>query len=159
MYVHPGEWLGRDSGGQINQAIRRAEQQMRAHTKRAKDYYAKGDAGKAVKEISAGLSWSAEFYFLENLKAIHESQRGVPLSYDQYPITRIDPLKGSLDLNNRWRFTPQRQYFKGSGEKEGSFCLGTARGMPFRHVSGLELSTCRQVLRDLKEMIETAKKV
>ena len=95
IYIRTGESLGRDSGGQINQAIRRAEQQMGAYTKGAKDYYAKGDAGKAAKEAGAGLSWSGERNFLGNLKAMHGSLRSVPLSYDQYPINLIDPLKGS----------------------------------------------------------------
>ena len=64
--------------------------------------------------------------FYENIKAIHENQRGVSLSYDQYPITRRDPKTGIVNARNRWLFTPSRQNVKGSGEKEGSFCLGTA---------------------------------
>lgn len=111
-----------------------------------------------------GLGWSIPRFksqneiFMEKIKAIHETQRGVPLSYDQYPITRKDPQTGIVNAHNRWRFTPNRQNFKGSGEKEGSFCLGTARGMAFRSVFGLELPTYRKVLTDLRERIETAKK-
>lgn len=111
-----------------------------------------------------GLGWSIPQFksqseiFLEKIKAIHETQRGVPLSYDQYPITRRDPKTGIVNAHNRWLFTPNRQNFKGSGEKEGSFCLGTARGMAFRSVFGLELPTYRKVLMDLRERIESAKK-
>lgn len=111
-----------------------------------------------------GLGWSIPQFksqseiFLEKIKAIHETQRGVPLNYDQYPITRKDPKTEIINAHNRWLFTPNRQNFKGSGEKEGSFCLGTARGMAFRSVFGLELPTYRKVLVDLRERIETAKK-
>lgn len=111
-----------------------------------------------------GLGWdiprfkSQSEIFHEKIKALHETQRGVPISYDQYPITRRDPQTGMVSVHNRWLFTPNRQNFKGSGEKEGSFCLGTARGMAFRSVFGLELPTYRKVLLDLRERIETAKK-
>jgi len=111
-----------------------------------------------------GLGWSIPQFksqseiFLEKIKAIHETQRGVPLNYDQYPITRRDSKTGIVNAHNRWLFTPSRQNFKGSGEKEGSFCLGTARGMAFRSIFGLELPTYRKVLMDLRERIETAKK-
>jgi hypothetical protein len=111
-----------------------------------------------------GLGWdiprfkSQSEIFHENIKAIHETQRGVPLSYDQYPITRRDSKTGIVNAHNRWLFTPSRQNFKGSGEKEGSFCLGTARGMAFRSIFGLELPTYCKVLMDLRERIETAKK-
>ena len=96
--------------------------------------------------------------FLEKLKAIHETQSGVPLSYDQYPITQTDPKTGTLNVQNRWRMTAKRQNFKGSGEKEGSFCLGTTRGMAFRSIFGLDLPTYRQVLTDLRDRIEKARK-
>lgn len=111
-----------------------------------------------------GLGWSIPRFktqseiFLEKIKALHETQRGVPLSYDQYPITRRDPKTGIVNAQNRWLFTAHRQNFKGSGEKEGSFCLGTARGMAFRSVFGLELPTYRKVLLDLRERIEAAKR-
>jgi hypothetical protein len=111
-----------------------------------------------------GLGWdiprfkSQSELFHENINAIHETQRGVPLSFDQYPITRSDPQTGIVNAHNRWLFTPNRQNFKGSGEKEGSFCLGTARGMAFRAIFGLELPTYRKVLMDLRDKIETAKK-
>jgi hypothetical protein len=111
-----------------------------------------------------GLGWdiprfkSQSEVFHERLRAIHETQRGVPLSYDQYPITRRDPKTGIVNAQNRWLFTPNRQGFKGTREKEGSFCLGTARGMAFRSVFGLELPTYRKVLMELRERIETAKK-
>lgn len=111
-----------------------------------------------------GLGWSIPRFksqseiFLEEIKAIHETQRGIPLSYDQYPITRKDPKTGIVNAHNRWLFTPRRQNFKGSGEKEGSFCLGTARGMAFRSIFGLELPTYRKVLMELGERIETAKR-
>jgi hypothetical protein len=115
-----------------------------------------------------GLGWSIPQFktpseiFLEKIKAIHETQRGVPLNYDQYPITQKDPKTGKTDKHNRWWFTPKRQNFKPTtpgraGERDGSFCLGTARGMAFRSVFGLELPTYRKVLMDLRERIETAK--
>jgi hypothetical protein len=111
-----------------------------------------------------GLGWdvprwkSQSEIFFEKIKAIHETQQGVPLSYDQYPITRADPTTVMANVHNRWRLTAKRQNFKGSGEKEGSFCLGTTRGMAFRSIFGLELSTYRQVLMDLRARIEKAKK-
>ncbi len=111
-----------------------------------------------------GLGWdiprfkSQSEMFHEHIKAIHETQRGVSLSHDQYPITRRDSKTGIVNAHNRWLFTPSRQNFKGSGEKEGSFCLGTARGMAFRSVFGLELPTYRKVLMELRERIDTAKK-
>lgn len=115
-------------------------------------------------QTDMGLGWaipkvkSQSEIFLEKIKTLHETQRGVPLSYDQYPITRWDPKTKRVNKHNRWQFTPNRQNFKGSGEKEGSFCLGTARGMAFRSIFGLELPTYRKVLMDLRERIETAKK-
>jgi hypothetical protein len=98
--------------------------------------------------------------FIKKLKNIHEYQSGVPLSYCDYPITqrKTDNPKEKPNKNKRWRFIKDRQPFCKTGEQGGSFCLGTARGMAFRSVFGLELPTYRRVLMDLKDRIEKAKK-
>jgi hypothetical protein len=97
--------------------------------------------------------------FLEKIKAIHEYQKGVRLSYCEYPITQKDPKTGKWNKHNRWVPTNLRDpEFCKKGEQGGSFCLGTARGMAFRSLFGLDLPTYRKVLTDLKDRIETAKK-
>jgi hypothetical protein len=114
-----------------------------------------------------GLGWDIPRWktpgelFLEKLKAIHETQRGVPLSYCEYPITQKDPRTGKYNKNNRWvpkKVRDPEFCAKGAKEQKGSFCLGTARGMAFRSIFGLELPTYRKVLTDLKDRIEKAKK-
>jgi RHS repeat-associated protein len=153
---------GRDSESQIDRAIRGAERQMSIHYERWEKLVAEArpndDGSKPRKEILEYRNWSNEKIFLETLKDAHESQRGVPLNYDKYPVTKTDPVTGASGKNNPWRYTPLRQSFADSGEKEGSFCLGTARGIAFRTTFGLAKPTYSQVLSDLKATIESAKR-
>ena len=153
---------GRDSESQIDRAIRAAEQQRRGHTERANRLQAAPTstekALQAGRELATSFKWENEKSFLETLKAVHETQRGVPLSYDRYPVTKKDPDTGAGGANNPWRHTPHRQSFAGTGEAQGSFCLGTSRGIAFRTTFGLSKPAYRQTLTDLKSTIETAKR-
>jgi hypothetical protein len=60
---------------------------MRIHQERA----AEAKDRKVCDEIVEYWRWNGERVFLESLKAVHESQRGVGLSYDQFPVTKTDP--------------------------------------------------------------------
>ena len=94
--------------------------------------------------------------FEQRLKAVAESQTGVPLNYSWYPVTQKDPKTGTIRRDNKWRQSNKRSEFGRSGEAAGSFCLGAARSMAFRTLFGLDRPSYRQVLTDLKKEIEAA---
>jgi RHS repeat-associated protein len=152
---------GQDSDSPVDHSIRTAGRQMELHYKRATAYQAKPATGengaKARAEIAKYWKWSEERDFLIALKAVQEFQVGVGLSYDQYPVTRKDPDTGAISKDNRWRQTSHRQSFAGTGEKEGSFCLGASRSMAIRTIFGFAKPSYSSVLTDLKTRIEAAR--
>jgi hypothetical protein len=137
-----------------------AKQRMEAHAARYDKLVA--GAGRtnngttARKEIREYWEWVGELAFLERLKAVYESQAGVPLNYRQYPVTKSDPVTEKITKDAPWRKSETRQVFDPS-EAKGSFCLGTARGMAFRSLFGLDRPSYREVLTGLKKEIESAK--
>jgi hypothetical protein len=156
--TRPG--LGYLGQGEIDQAISMAKRQMQVHVER-RDKYVVGavktnDGTAAAREAAKYWEWSRERDFLEWLKAVYESQAGIPLSYTHYPVTKVDPISKKIDKNNPWRFSAIRQPFK-QEEANGSFCLGTSRAMAFRTLFGLDKPKNRAILQDLKAKIEAAK--
>lgn len=144
----------------VNGAIRNAKRRIDGHLAKYKKLMALGTpaaANAAAREKKEYVSWRGELAFLEGLKAVHETQRGVPLSYSSYPITKTDPTTGRSSKDTPWRFTNKRQAFD-SSEARGSFCLGTSRGIAFRSLFGLDRPSNRAVLTELKTSIEAAKK-
>jgi hypothetical protein len=166
MYIqtHEGrqayEGLGQLGQSDIDQAIKAAGKQMQIHSDLQEKYAAgagkTNDGTAARKEITKYWEWSRERDFLQGLKAIYESQAGVPLNYRSYPVTRLDPKTGSSGKDNPWRPSTKRQAFS-QGEADGSFCLGTSRAMAFRAIFGLDKPSNRTILADLKKKIEAAK--
>jgi predicted small secreted protein len=146
--------------GEIDQAIRTAKKQMQVHYNLQMKYAA--GAGKtnngtaARKEMAKYWEWSHERDFLERLKAVYESQTGVPLNYRSYPVTKVDPNTGKSGKDNPWRPSTKRQIFQ-QLEADGSFCLGASRAMAFRAIFGLDKPSNRAVLTDLKKKIEAAR--
>jgi hypothetical protein len=140
----------------IDGAIRTADRRMTIHRDRASADATPGD--KRRTEIGEYWKWYREKLFLETLKSVHESQRGVPLSYDRFPVTKTDAVTGARRKDTPWRHTSQRQSFAGSGERQGSFCLGTTRGIAVRKTFGLGKPTYSRVLTDLTAKAEAAKK-
>lgn len=166
MYIrtHEGiqahEGLGQLGQSDIDQAIRAAKRQMQVHYDLQGKYAAgagkTNDGTAAAKEAAKYWEWSRERDFLERLKAVYESQAGVPLSYRSYPVTKVDPNTGKSGKDNPWRQSTKRQVFQ-QLEADGSFCLGASRAMAFRTVFGLDKPSNRAVLTDLKKKIEAAK--
>jgi hypothetical protein len=144
----------------IDQAIRAAKSQMQVHFDLQGKYAAgagkTNDGMAARKEIAKYWEWSRERDFLEGLKAVYESQAGVPLSYTRYPVTKVDPNTGKSGKDNPWRPSTKRQVFQ-QIEADGSFCLGASRAMAFRALFGLDKPSNRAILTDLKKKIEAAK--
>lgn len=139
----------------VDDAIRAADRRMTIHRDRAL-----ADATPGAQRRTAFgeyWKWIGEKLFLETLKSVHESQRGVPLSYDRFPVTKTDAVTGARRRDAPWRHTPQRQSFAGSGERQGSFCLGTTRGIAVRKTFGLGKPTYRSVLTDLTAKAEAAR--
>ena len=164
MYIATGAALAHaglgNLGGEVDQAIKAAERQKEVHLAREKQLSATGrpaDGAAARREAAEYWSWQAEVNFLNGLKATYESQAGVPLSYRSYPVTKVDPATRRASPDSPWRQSATRQVFQ-QGEADGSFCLGTARGMAFRTVFGLERPSHRDVLTELNRNIEAAKK-
>jgi hypothetical protein len=141
----------------IDQAIRAAKRQMQIHSDLQGKYNKTNDGTAARKEFEKHWEWSREHDFLERLKALYESQAGVPLNYTLYPVTKVDPKTGMKGKENPWRLSTKRQPFS-QGEANGSFCLGAARSMAFRALFGLDKPRYRAVLTDLKKKIEAAKR-
>jgi hypothetical protein len=142
---------------EVNQAIRNAKAKRDAATARYNQLTAGGiTTREALKEKRKWWDWASEVDFLESLKSTYETQAGVPLNFQHYPVTKKDPKTGKSGKDNPWRPTSTRQAFE-AGEANGSFCLGTSRGMAFRSVFGLDRPTNRQVLTDLKQGIEKAR--
>jgi hypothetical protein len=166
MYIltHEGirahEGLGQLGQNDIDQAIRAAKRHMQIHYDLQGKYAAgagkTNDGSAAHKERAKYWEWSRERDFLERLKAVYESQAGVPLTYTSYPVTKVDPNTGKLGKDNPWRPSTKRQIFKQS-EADGSFCLSASRSMAFRTLFGLHKPSNRAVLTDLKKKIEAAK--
>jgi hypothetical protein len=158
IQAHAG--LGQLGESEIDGAIRAAKRQMQMHYDLQGKYAAgagkTNDGTAARKEMAKYWEWSRERDFLEGLKAVYESQAGVPLSYRSYPVTKIDPNTGKSGKDNPWRPSPKRQLFQ-QLEADGSFCLGASRAMAFRTVFGLDKPSNRAVLTDLKKKIEAAK--
>jgi hypothetical protein len=154
------EGLGQLGQSEIDQAISAAKRQIQIHQDLQEKYATSAgkinDGAAARKEFETHLEWTRERDFLERLKAVYESQAGVPLSYRSYPVTRVDPNTGKSGKDNPWRPTTKRQVFQ-QLEADGSFCLGAARAMAFRIVFGLSRPSNRAVLTDLKKKIEAAK--
>lgn len=165
IYTHEGiqahEGLGQLDESDIDRAIGAAKRQMQVHYSLQGKYAAgagkTNDGTAARKEMAKYWEWSRERDFLERLKAVYESQAGVPLSYRRYPVTKVDPNTGRSGKNNPWRQSTKRQAFSPL-EQSGSFCLGASRAMAFRTVFGLNKPSNRAVLTDLKKKIEAAKK-
>ena len=146
--------------GEVDQAIKAAERQRDAHLAREKRLAASSraaDGAAARREAAEYWRWQAEIDFLNGLKATYESQAGVPLSYRRYPVTKVDPATRRATADSPWRRSATRQVFQ-QGEADGSFCLGTARGMAFRTIFGLDRPSHREVLTELNRNIEAAKK-
>ena len=143
----------------VDNAIDAAKRQMKieADLQEKKAAMAgRGNSGiEARQHIRNYWLWSDEANFLENLKAVLENQSGVPLDYTSYPVTKSD-AQGKSGRTTPWRFTPQRQTFLQS-EADGSFCLGSARGMGFRTLFGLTRPSNREILKDLNDKILAAK--
>lgn len=166
MYIqtHDGiptrEGLGQLGQSDIDQAIRAAKRQMKVHYDLQEKYAAgagkTNDGTAARKEIAKYWEWSDELDFLEKLKAVYESQAGIPLSYRSYPVTKVDPATGKSGKDNPWRPSTRRQIFS-QLEADGSFCLGASRAMAFRTVFGLDKPSNRAILTDLKNEIEVAR--
>ena len=166
MYIQTDEGkpaqvgLGQLGQGEIDQAINMAKRQMQVHVELRRKYAAgagkTNDGTAAAKEAAKYWEWSRERDFLEQLKAVHESQAGVPLSYRDYPVTQKDPTTGKVNKNGPWRLSTKREDFS-QAEADGSFCLGAARSMVFRTLLGLDKPTNRAILTDLKKKIEAAK--
>lgn len=152
--------LGELGESDIDQAIRAAKRQMQIHYDRQAKYAAgagtTNDGTAARKEIAQYWEWSSELGFLERLKAIYETQAGVPLNYRNYPVTKADPKTGVAGKDSPWRRSSKRQVFS-AGEANGSFCLGTSRAMAFRSLFGVDKPSNRSILTDLKKKIEAAK--
>ncbi|MBD9356763.1 hypothetical protein [Methylomonas albis] len=152
--------LGELGGDDVDQAIRTAKKQMQIHYDRREKYAAgagrTNDGSAARKEEVKWWEWSSELQFLERLKAVYETQAGVPLSYRSYPVTRVDPVSGNASKNSPWRRSSKYQVFS-ADEANGSFCLGSSRAMALRTVFGLDKPSNRTVLTDLKKQIEAAK--
>lgn len=143
----------------VDGAIRMAEREMGSHVEREARYSSQPDGGiKARHEVAEYWRWDSEKRFLHKLKAVHESQRGVPLSYARYPVTKTDAETGRSQPSSPWRYTQRRQSFAGSGEAAGSFCLGTSRGIAVRTIFGLDKPRYRDVLTGLRDRIESARK-
>ena len=166
MYIqmHKGiqtrEGLGQLGENDINQAISAAKRQMQIHYELQGKYAAgagnTNDGTAARKEIAKYWKWLRERDFLEGLKAVYESQAGVPLNYRNYPVTKVDSKTGTSGKDNPWRPSAKRQEFS-QDEANGSFCLGASRGMAFRTVFGLDKPSNRAVLGELKQKIEEAR--
>ena len=148
---------GLESESQVDRAIGAAERQMEAYARQAASYDEKGRTDDARLAKSKYWKWFEEKNFLSTLKAVQELQVGVPLSYDRYPVTQTDPATGAIGRNNPWRPADKPQSFAGSGEKEGSFCLGTSRAMAFRTIFGLDKPSYFRILSDLRAQIESAR--
>ena len=152
--------LGELGDGEIDQAIRAAKRQMQIHYDRQRKYAAgagtTNDGTAARKEIAKYWEWSSELGFLERLKAVYETQAGVPLNYRNYPVTKADPATGAAGKDSPWRRSGKRQVFS-EGEANGSFCLGTSRAMAFRTLFGPDKPSNRTILSDLKKKIQAAK--
>ena len=169
MYIHTHksrqayEGLGQLGQSEIDQAISAAKRQIQAHSGPAIEVL-RGEAAR--KESEEHWKWARELDFLEKLKAVYESQEGVPLRYPLYrwpsgrprigceyyvlyPVTKKDPI-------TPWRPSTTRKKFC-KDENDGSFCLGAARAMAFRILFGLGRPSNRSVLADLKNKIEAAK--
>jgi hypothetical protein len=158
--IQAHEGLGQLGQSAIDQAIREARRQMQVHYDLQGKYAAgtgkTNDGTAARKEGAKYWEWTRERDFLEKLKAVYESQAGVPLSYRSYPVTKVDPNTGKSGKDNPWRPSKNRQVFQ-QLEANGSFCLGASRAMAFRIVFGLDRPSNRAVLTDLKNKIEAAK--
>jgi hypothetical protein len=151
------EGLGQLGQNDIDQEITAAKRQIQFQAKR--------------REIAKTWEWLRELAFLKGLKAVYESQAGVPLGFKLhrspsgstcdfftlYPVTKKDAKTGRPGKDNPWRqsMTPER-FCK--AEDDGSFCLGASRGMAFRTLFGLDKPSNRTVLKDLKTKIDEAKK-
>jgi hypothetical protein len=176
------EGLGQLGQSEINQAISMAKKQMKIHSDLQAKYTAgagkTNDRTAAHKEFEKHGEWMRELDFLEKLKAVYESQAGVPLGYalyrsppgsslekkcnsyrdsyyTLYPVTKKDPITGMPGEDNPWRPSKRREKFCKS-ENDGSFCLGASRAMAFRIIFGLGRPSNRAVLTDLKKKIEAA---
>jgi hypothetical protein len=128
------------------------------------------DRTAARKEFEKHWEWMREHDFLEKLKAVYESQAGVPLGYSLhrsppgakcdyytlYPVTKKDPHTGKSGKDNPWRMSTSLEKFCKS-EDDGSFCLGASRAMAFRIAFGLARPSNRAILTDLKNKIAAAK--
>jgi hypothetical protein len=164
IYTHEGiqshEGLGQLGQSEIDQAIKAAKRQWKIHLDRQKRYIAGKNITASLKEEAKAWKWFAEGVFLEGLKAVYESQAGVPLNYRNYPVTKVDPKvdpkTGKPGKDNPWRLSTKRQNFS-QLEANGSFCLGASRAMAFRTLFGLDKPIYRQVLTELKKGIEAAK--
>jgi hypothetical protein len=154
------EGIGQQSQTEIDGSIRTAKRQMQIHYDLQAKYAAgagkTNDGTPARREIAKYWDWSRERDFLERLKAVYESQTGVPLNYRSYPVTKVDPTTGKAGKDNPWRHSTKRQIFS-QDEANGSFCLGASRAMAFRTIFGLDKPSNRAVLADLKQGIEMAK--
>jgi hypothetical protein len=137
------EGLGQFGQIDIDQEITAAKRQIQFQAKR--------------REIAKTWEWLRELAFLKGLKAVYESQVGVPLGYTSYPVTKVDPDTGKSGKDTPWRPSTKRQAFS-QAEADGSFCLGASRAMAFRTVFGLDKPSNRAVLTKLKKKIEDAKK-
>jgi len=164
IYIHNDiqayEGLGQLGQSEIDLAISAAKRQMNIHLNLQKKYATgdrkTNDGTAAAKEAAKYWKWVHESNFLERLKAVYESQSGVPLSYKNYPVTKVDPSTGKPRKDNPWRPSPKRQVFD-RDEADGSFCLGASRALAFRTLFGLDKPSNRTVLMDLKKKIEAAK--
>jgi hypothetical protein len=181
MYIYPQTHEGIQAHGglgqlgqsAIDQAISAAKRQMQVHYDLQGKYAAgagkTNDGTAARKEVAKYWEWTRERDFLEKLKAVYESQAGIPLGYPLhrsrshrscdytlYPVTKKGPITGKPGADNPWRLSPRREEFCKS-EDDGSFCLGASRAMAFRTVFGLDRPSNRAVLTDLKKKIVVAK--
>jgi hypothetical protein len=167
--------LGQLGQSDIDQAIRAAKRQIQVHHDLQAKYAAgagkTNDGTAARKEVAKFWEWTFERDFLENLKAVYESQAGVPLGYPVhrahpkskckyghvfYPVTKKRPTGEPGGANDPWRPSTTREPFCRS-EDDGSFCLGASRAMAFRSLFGLARPTNRTVLTDLKNKITAAR--
>ena len=148
--------LGDGAMGEVNGAIAGAKAKRDAALANYNRFTAGGITTRAaLEEKRKFTAWANEVDFLERLKPLYESQRGISLKYRHYPVTKKDAVTNKSGPDTPWRLSTTRQAFD-SLEAGGSFCLGASRGMAFRSVFGLDRPTNIKVLTDLKNDIEAA---